>query len=868
MKKIINNQKEEKLFKNKSFQNIKNSLKRIKEIELNKNSIDIIHKEKSEPNIKDNTYLKKIKNPKIKNTLPNNNFNQKKKLINNNNTFLPIYLSSIANKKNYIETINKIKNKYNLEKSKNKFNKTFYNNSNIDNHKYSNYTIYLQNELPFNKKYDFNFPKSKDYDNIMPNIKYNINPKFTSDKKMKPLNIFYPSNKSLNSKEYMAIHQSNKILQYKTNIKNDNSDIKPNDIEDNNKKIKKKQFNSISLSKKQLQNILKTKIEPYTEHKDELITNDSLKKIKNINLNNSNTDKIEQLNFVIPKIINNHSIIIEKKETSKNYINSSINIPKTTKKDNNYNYFSKSISFDYFSRNNIIKTKNGRTFTNNIYNIYDNSNKSLIYFDNNKPENSINNNLNEYISRNKNNIKEKSLRKNKVRFLNITPIKKEKNISDNNISFLTKINNININTYKQKNIYYIKIIKKNKISLLINNKNNEDKFISKENEKLKTYNSSDNNNNLYLFKKDYIQSNYQKKKKYKDYYFELKHFSMLKIFSYLNINSINKSFLNKNIINYLTLNYSFSSIYMPLIDLTRKRSSLFMKGKLFLIQKNPIIFEDKKSKFIEIKRKKKFENVSLNFIYRELFSNNINSKCINYLDKEEYIYKSNKEKKTFLNNSISYKNDNEFISKKSQKKLSISFFNKYNKSKKNKKSIYNLSILQKGNFFNLKKENKNEENLKIKKFEKRTAVNNNNIFKRFPKKNSYFNLIDNFNIIEKYKILKNLIKEGKELLFIDYFNHNSKIIDKNYKDEDGNTFLILSIKYNMNNISKMLINKGININIQNNDGNSALHFALSSKNFYMADILRKFGALENSINNLGYTPWECIGKNIENDPIY
>jgi ankyrin repeat protein len=167
----------------------------------------------------------------------------------------------------------------------------------------------------------------------------------------------------------------------------------------------------------------------------------------------------------------------------------------------------------------------------------------------------------------------------------------------------------------------------------------------------------------------------------------------------------------------------------------------------------------------------------------------------------------------------------------------------------------------------LKKENKNEENLKIKKFEKRTAVNNN-IFKRFPKKNSYFNLIDNFNIIEKYKILKNLIKEGKELLFIDYFNHNSKIIDKNYKDEDGNTFLILSIKYNMNNISKMLINKGININIQNNDGNSALHFALSSKNFYMADILRKFGALENSINNLGYTPWECIGKNIENDPIY
>ena len=67
----------------------------------------------------------------------------------------------------------------------------------------------------------------------------------------------------------------------------------------------------------------------------------------------------------------------------------------------------------------------------------------------------------------------------------------------------------------------------------------------------------------------------------------------------------------------------------------------------------------------------------------------------------------------------------------------------------------------------------------------------------------------------------------------------------------------------MNNLSKMLIKKRININIQNKEGNTALHYALSSKNFDIADILRKSGAKENYVNKLGYTPWDCIGKNIE-----
>ena len=79
---------------------------------------------------------------------------------------------------------------------------------------------------------------------------------------------------------------------------------------------------------------------------------------------------------------------------------------------------------------------------------------------------------------------------------------------------------------------------------------------------------------------------------------------------------------------------------------------------------------------------------------------------------------------------------------------------------------------------------------------------------------------------------------------MEYLNNNSRKIDINIQDEDGNTFLILSIKHSLNKLSEILLEKGINVNIQNKDGNSALHYALSGQNFYIADILRKYGANE------------------------
>lgn len=60
------------------------------------------------------------------------------------------------------------------------------------------------------------------------------------------------------------------------------------------------------------------------------------------------------------------------------------------------------------------------------------------------------------------------------------------------------------------------------------------------------------------------------------------------------------------------------------------------------------------------------------------------------------------------------------------------------------------------------------------------------------------------------------------------------------------------MKQNLNSLSKILLDKDINIIIQNNEENNALHYDLSSKNFEMADILKKNGTLEHCVNKLNF----------------
>lgn len=874
MKNITINQKE-KLYKN--LQNKKKYINHKKSVEINRKSNDYLYREQLIPNINDNSSNNKIK--KIQNIFINN----KTKLQYNNSSFFP---SSITNKKS-IMPINKIKNDLKLNEfntSKNIFDNTFYNYSSLNKNKNSKYTLYLPNELTFYKKFDFNFPKSRDFNNKIPNLKYNnINLKLTPNKNRKQLKLKGNiEDKSFNLKEYSYMNEYNKnyinIYKPKTilNYKNEHAIMAhANELENNKKIFNKKQFSSINLSKKQLEKFLKTKVESSIsiEYKGESFTNDSLQKVKKIKITN-NINTIEHSSLIIPKLINNNPTPIEKKEEKNKSFKITKNInfnlydnPKIIKieKDtipkieNNYNYddFSKSISHDSFSRkiNNLNLTKN----VNFSINTNINSNKTIIsILDEDKTKTKE---INEqfYKPINNGNISKKSLKeikglkKNKIKFSNIIiPIKHE-----NNNSFLNKIKN-----YRNKNFDYKKHIRKSKISLLINNKNNIDLKLSEQNDKFKSYISS-NGNNLYSLKNNYIKINTQKKNKYNENYIELKQLSILLILLYLKTPFINKSFLDISCINYLTFNYSFSTIYIPIIDLTQKRKSIFMKGKLISLEKSTTsLFDYKKSKFIELKRTRSiFEHVSLNYIIKDLYSQNINS--TNYI-KDDFIYKPKLINNNNNNNMSNSQKKSNYFTRKSLRKLT--YYSKFNQSKSLNNNLKHLSILQKGKLFY----QSHKSVIGIKpinlKLQKRTAVNNENIYQRFSKDCAIkcLQLIKSAERKENtINILKNLIILGEGALFLEYFNKNSKFIDINDRDEKGNSFLILSVKYGLNNLSKMLIKKRININIQNKEGNTALHYALSSKNFDMADILRKSGAKENYVNKLGYTPWDCIGKNIE-----
>ena len=54
----------------------------------------------------------------------------------------------------------------------------------------------------------------------------------------------------------------------------------------------------------------------------------------------------------------------------------------------------------------------------------------------------------------------------------------------------------------------------------------------------------------------------------------------------------------------------------------------------------------------------------------------------------------------------------------------------------------------------------------------------------------------------------------------------------------------------------VLISKGFDVNIQNPQGNTPLHYAISGGWIKLTDTLIKNGANENLQNYLGQVPWE------------
>ena len=119
----------------------------------------------------------------------------------------------------------------------------------------------------------------------------------------------------------------------------------------------------------------------------------------------------------------------------------------------------------------------------------------------------------------------------------------------------------------------------------------------------------------------------------------------------------------------------------------------------------------------------------------------------------------------------------------------------------------------------------------------------------------------------KTKIKKN-IKSPVEMLFYQIKEHDfdefcdlfeRKQIDLNARNPDNDSFLIYAVKCKAINFVLYLLKRGIDVNLENKYGNTALHYAFSDQNYELADILLQHGADEFKINVFGLTPWQCLG---------
>ena len=308
----------------------------------------------------------------------------------------------------------------------------------------------------------------------------------------------------------------------------------------------------------------------------------------------------------------------------------------------------------------------------------------------------------------------------------------------------------------------------------------------------------------------------------------------------LDINEPKDDINIKDIINKINKTVKANEIKNILIDNNNNKSN--------------IVWKRKGTNSIDISYLPQFTNThSRNSTYKKLIKRRGSVSFNNNYFKKNYFPHSVLDKKQFF--EVPRRSFNIKL------KSVISNANLYNKicNKKNDEiKKYDTQIIQ-----DLMNEEKNLEDLINKKCIEnlKTAINKCNRLKG--KKN----LGDNYHILNQIKgkkymeeTLRMLINEGEESLFLDYFAQIYRKIDINCKDVNNNTLLILSVREGLINVVKELLEKNVNINIRNVKGNTALHYALGNKMYYIADLLKKNGADESILNKNGLTPWECVGQ--------
>ena len=188
----------------------------------------------------------------------------------------------------------------------------------------------------------------------------------------------------------------------------------------------------------------------------------------------------------------------------------------------------------------------------------------------------------------------------------------------------------------------------------------------------------------------------------------------------------------------------------------------------------------------------------------------------------------------------------------------LDFRNSIKKKKEKKK--FNISILKRKQFFNRKNDIYNVNNPHRDSKDTLTLIDdkdNEDITLNNHSEINSTNILEHAKKIDDvYFGLSLLIVEGKEYLFRKYFKKFEKTIDINFPIYEGNTLLIMSTKEGMPGITRFLCEKKADVNVKNDKGNTALHYAIGQKFYKLVDILTIFGAREDILNNKGYSPWE------------
>ena len=839
-----------------------------KNINLNKNKkysiVSTLETQNSQKNKEKSNFARySTKKSTINRNDINDSNEKRKKLFSFKGSSFPIFLSSMTNSRNKLNSFNN-RFKSNSLANNSISNYSILNNSNVPNQKYeeNGKSISIQSQKSLQKlDLRIKFPQLKNMNNL----------KLISSRSIKQNNFhhsedkyIYVSNKS-NDIDISVNNDSSLIHNKNEKHQNNSMDIDIERFFQLNKKIKEiNDFVNSNKPRKKIHTILYRKI-------NERIN--SSKKIEpkpNINQyqfkNNNDKVEINRSNKIIPKIIKSKNLSCG-------------------------NIYSN-------SNNNIINISNKK----NIINLGENENNptsQIIHINDERSKKARKTKIFKKIEQIKHTtmiLKRKLMKKlnQQMKFYKLIPnndiIKNE-----NDKEFINEV--IHHNDSKEKDKQIKKNIKSKKIEMLFKYKNNLDKIISKKAEKLKKFNFNEEENH---FKENEVKEIYKKKmNKYRKNYIELNSKSILYMLFFSYIYYYNKCGLDLNLLNYIVVHVEFSSIYLPIVKFRGQKEQMIINKKLFSYKKQKTLFIEEKSKFkfIELKKsKKKFQFITINYITKELINNNIDSKNNLYSEKIQIIQKKEEESsKKIQQNKLSRKKASYFLSNSylSQNKKLKGFGHKHSSKKlfNIENPLKPLSLLNRKQFFKFGKERKFKTNL-------RNSIMDNLLFSKLSGKGNrdklneskyYIQKIisiihenktkrissayrDYFEILRRIKgkenietILRTLIKEGEIALFNEYLYKNTRIIDINAQDDDGNSFLILSIKEGINPIITTLLERGIDVNIQNNEGNTALHYALSGKNFKIADLLEKYGAKEDLYNNYGMTPWDSVGKSIENN---